>query len=432
MTGWNGPAFTFLLLMALTIVPPMAVADASAAETPVTSGDGQDACAGLVPDLAGVDRDRLGPVSAHLVETGADAIEACKDASDEEPAVDRKLRLAIALAASPETAAEGRKLAGSLAADGNPQARNLYASMLSNGIGGPVNDVQAAIAYHLAAAGGVPEAMFSFGILRWHGKGLPQDRLDARTWLERAIAKGDPEAMSFLGLQLLTGNSLVADQPRGLELIHRALDAKGIRSASDASMAYAYLASISGGKDTGLPPHAATSEQVSRNRVTYLGLAADAGDRISMIGKAGALPADEARSLLEAASRPPEAKARLAAWLTRASLLLRDDDQAVYKHLLAERGTLSNASGIDAAPYIEQVAARLDPPMPATGDGIDVPTGELVKLWNESVRACAATPAAMEAYLTCAWNKAVAQLLWSRGWCPTDADDEAWRDCRLD
>lgn len=424
-SGWWPSVLSPLGLAVTSMASAGTVATATVTETgnkatpdgaSASDDDTAGACVRLVPDLRILDRKTLASFSSRLVDQASEGSKSCRAAVKDDIDSPFSQRLVTALAALPESAPEARDIARKGASAGSAEARNLYASMLSNGIGGPVNDVQAAIYFHLAAAGGVSAAMFNYGLARWYGKGLPVDRRDAVTWLERAIAKGDAEAMSFLGVRLILGDGVIADRDRGVELLSQAIEKDGLRSTADASAAYDYLGSLSESRDPDAPASPA--------------LVADDGNRIAMIERATKATKDEAAALLDKASNPIEPRERLAAWLTRISVVFDDSDEAVYRKLLAYRGLLLDRPGVDVSPYIDRVEARLrDQAEPARADGIDVASQDLAELWQQSVSACAASPIKMESYLTCAWNKAVAQLLWTRGWCPTGAGEHAWERC---
>lgn len=387
------------------------------------SGQAAQICTELIPDLSAVGRESVAALSQHIVANAPAAVEACAD--DDTP-----LRLISALAALPERAGEARKLAEELVAAGNAQASNMLGAMHSNGIGGAVNDVRAAILFRQAAAAGYAPAMYNFGVARWYGLGLPADRDDAIIWLERAVAAGDPDAMSFLGLVLLTGDGIVAQRERGLDLIHAAVDAKGLRSASDAKSAYDYLASFAGSDGPGIPPHADTIEQTSRNYEAFLKLSAESGDRRFMIAQLQLGPsANESREVLDRVVLPLRPEDRLAAWLTHAAVTYGDGDQDVYEQLMLYRGFLLMSPGLDIQPYIDTIAQRLGENAAADAvDGLDVDDATLISHWQETTAECAASPASVDAYLGCAKSEALAQLLWQRGLCPVSRQD-GWTRC---
>jgi len=387
---------------------------------------------GLLPDINAITVETMREVSARLVNIAADAAQACASMATAGGVPEISLRLAIALAAIPERAAEARELAAKLSDEGSAEARNLLGSMLSNGIGGPVNDAQAAILFHQAAQAGFGPAMFNYGMARLHGVGLPAYRQHAILWLERAVGAGDAEAMAVLGWLLLSGDGQVADRPRGLELIHAAVDANGLRSASEAKASYDYLAAFSGGHDIGLPPHAQTSEQAGENWEKFLALAAERGDRRFMIEAMSVAQRKEgAEEVLEAVIAPLKPEDRLASWLSRIAITHPDRDQDVYTHLLLYRGMLLYSIETDIQPYIDRMTERLSDSVPSKdSDGLDVRDEDIAHLWREAGSKCAAgEQIGLETYLQCARADALAELLWMRSYCPDSGANRTWLRC---
>jgi hypothetical protein len=76
---------------------------------------------------------------------------------------------------------------------GDAHAQGLLGWSYANGLGVPLNDVEAAAWYRKAAEQGNAGAQVELGLMYGRGRGVPQDYVEAYKWLNLAMAYADAE-----------------------------------------------------------------------------------------------------------------------------------------------------------------------------------------------------------------------------------------------
>lgn len=99
-----------------------------------------------------------------------------------------------------------------------PQAQWAVGTMYKNGVGVPVNKVEAISWYRKAAAKGLPEAMVSLGLMYEAGEGVAQSDSEATSWYSKALELGYPNAMVILGIRHEIGRGGPKDAAKAFEL----------------------------------------------------------------------------------------------------------------------------------------------------------------------------------------------------------------------
>lgn len=114
---------------------------------------------------------------------------------------------------------------GAAARVGDPQAQNLYATLLKDGAGGAPDATAAVAWYRRAAEAGDAEAQVNLGYMLFHGQGVPRDRQGGLGWYERAAAQGNPAAQFNAARVYWDGDGVPRDPAKALKLFQAAAEA---------------------------------------------------------------------------------------------------------------------------------------------------------------------------------------------------------------
>lgn len=114
---------------------------------------------------------------------------------------------------------------GTAARAGDPQAQNLYATLLKDGAGGAPDKTSAVAWYRRAAEAGDAEAQVNLGYMLFHGEGTPRDRLAGLGWYERAAEQGNPAAQFNAARVYWDGDGVPRDPAKALPLFRAAAGA---------------------------------------------------------------------------------------------------------------------------------------------------------------------------------------------------------------
>ena len=122
--------------------------------------------------------------------------------------------------------AQARRWLGEAAKQGHVVSAALYASILRNGIGGPVDLIAARKSFEIAAKGGDARSMAELGQFHFHGlAGLSSNNDEAVRLWKASSALGDSAGMTGLGEVYLYGLAGQAAQPEeGLKLMKKAAE----------------------------------------------------------------------------------------------------------------------------------------------------------------------------------------------------------------
>jgi len=106
---------------------------------------------------------------------------------------------------------------------GNPDAENIYAFMLSGGIGFPKNEAEGFNYYLRAAKKGQPDAQASVGDEYLQGKLVQKDEKEALRWYQLAADQNQATAINNVGSFYLNGQGgLKKDEQKAMEYFVRA------------------------------------------------------------------------------------------------------------------------------------------------------------------------------------------------------------------
>lgn len=114
---------------------------------------------------------------------------------------------------------------GTAARAGDPQAQNLYATMLKDGAGTAPDKAAAVAWFRRAAEAGDAEAQVNLGYMMFHGDGTPRDRQGGLGWYERAAAQGNPAAQFNAARVYWDGDGVPRDAAKALPLFRAAAQA---------------------------------------------------------------------------------------------------------------------------------------------------------------------------------------------------------------
>lgn len=128
---------------------------------------------------------------------------------------------------------------------GDTAAMTLLGELYNQGLGVPLNPVEAARWYRLAAERGEPHAMATLALMTVDGRGVPKAPEAGRAWLEKAAGLGETTACYNLALLLLAEGG-EADRARAAVLLRVAAEGE----VGDAQHALGVLYANGGG---GLP-----------------------------------------------------------------------------------------------------------------------------------------------------------------------------------
>lgn len=107
---------------------------------------------------------------------------------------------------------------GAAARAGDPQAQNLYGTMLKDGAGGAPDKTAAAAWYRRAAEAGDAEAQVNLGYMLFHGDGVPRDRQAGLGWYERAAEQGHAAAQFNAARVYWDGDGVPRDPQKAMKL----------------------------------------------------------------------------------------------------------------------------------------------------------------------------------------------------------------------